>query len=131
MCIRDSAQLRAALLTKLSRHGGHVGPNLGMLEATVAMHYVFDFHKDKVVFDVSHQCYVHKMLTGRMRSFTDPAHYNDVSGYTNPKESDMDMFTIGHTSTGVSLAGGLAKARDLKGDKENIIAVVGLSLIHI
>lgn len=119
------AQLRAALLTKLSRHGGHVGPNLGMLEATVAMHYVFDFHKDKVVFDVSHQCYVHKMLTGRMRSFTDPAHYNDVSGYTNPKESDMDMFTIGHTSTGVSLAGGLAKARDLKGDKENIIAVVG------
>lgn len=119
------AQMREALIAKLSRHGGHVGPNLGMVEMTVALHYVFDFPQDKIVYDVSHQCYAHKMLTGRMQAFTDPAHYDDVTGFTNPKESDTDVFTIGHTSTGVSLAGGLAKARDLKGGHENIIAVVG------
>ena len=119
------AQMREALIAKLSRHGGHVGPNLGMVEMTVALHYVFNFPQDKIVYDVSHQCYAHKMLTGRMQAFTDPAHYDDVTGFTNPKESDTDVFTIGHTSTGVSLAGGLAKARDLKGGHENIIAVVG------
>lgn len=119
------AQMREALITKLSRHGGHVGPNLGMVEVTVALHYVFDLPKDKIIYDVSHQCYAHKMLTGRMQAFTDPAHYDDVTGFTNPKESDTDVFTIGHTSTGVSLAGGLAKARDLKGEKENIVTVVG------
>ena len=119
------AQIRAALLTKLSRHGGHVGPNLGMVEMSVALHYVFDLPKDKIVYDVSHQSYVHKMLTGRMEAFTDPAHYNDVTGYTNPRESATDLFTIGHTSTGVSLAGGLVKARELMGGDENIIAVVG------
>lgn len=119
------AALREALLTKLGAHGGHVGPNLGFLEATVALHYVFDAPKDKIVYDVSHQTYVHKMLTGRMQAFTDPAHYNDVSGFTNPAESEYDLFTIGHTSTGVSLAGGLAKARDLAGGHENVIAVVG------
>lgn len=119
------AQIRAALLTKLSRHGGHVGPNLGMVEMSVALHYVFDLPKDKIVYDVSHQSYVHKMLTGRMEAFTDPAHYDDVTGYTNPRESATDLFTIGHTSTGVSLAGGLVKARELMGGDENIIAVVG------
>ena len=119
------AALREALLTKLGAHGGHVGPNLGFLEATVALHYVFDAPKDKIVYDVSHQTYVHKMLTGRMQAFTDPAHYNDVTGFTNPAESEYDLFTIGHTSTGVSLAGGLAKARDLAGGHENVIAVVG------
>lgn len=119
------AQIRTALLTKLSRHGGHVGPNLGMVEMSVALHYVFDLPKDKIVYDVSHQSYVHKMLTGRMEAFTDPAHYNDVTGYTNPRESATDLFTIGHTSTGVSLAGGLVKARELMGGDENIIAVVG------
>lgn len=119
------AALREALLTKLGAHGGHVGPNLGFLEATVALHYVFDAPKDKIVYDVSHQTYVHKMLTGRMQAFTDPAHYNDVTGFTNPAESKYDLFTIGHTSTGVSLAGGLAKARDLAGGHENVIAVVG------
>lgn len=119
------AQIRTALLTKLSRNGGHVGPNLGMVEMSVALHYVFDLPKDKIVYDVSHQSYVHKMLTGRMEAFTDPAHYNDVTGYTNPKESATDLFTIGHTSTGVSLAGGLVKARELIGGDENIIAVVG------
>lgn len=119
------AQIRTALLTKLSSHGGHVDPNLGMVEMSVALHYVFDLPKDKIVYDVSHQSYVHKMLTGRMEAFTDPAHYNDVTGYTNPKESATDLFTIGHTSTGVSLAGGLVKARELIGGDENIIAVVG------
>ncbi len=119
------AQIRTALLTKLSRHGGHVGPNLGMVEMSVALHYVFDLPKDKIVYDVSHQSYVHKMLTGRMEAFTDPAHYDDVTGYTNPRESATDLFTIGHTSTGVSLAGGLVKARELMGGDENIIAVVG------
>lgn len=119
------AALREALLTKLGAHGGHVGPNLGFLEATVALHYVFDAPKDKIVYDVSHQTYVHKMLTGRMQAFTDPAHYNDVTGFTNPAESEYDLFTIGHTSTGLSLAGGLAKARDLAGGHENVIAVVG------
>lgn len=120
-----SGELRKALLAKLSAHGGHIGPNLGMVEAIVALHYVFDTPHDKIVFDVSHQSYVHKMLTGRMKAFTDPACYDDVSGYTNPGESEYDLFTIGHTSTSVSLAGGLAKARDLKGGKENVIAVIG------
>jgi len=117
--------LRAALITKLSRHGGHVGPNLGFLEPTVALHYVFNAPADKIVFDVSHQSYVHKMLTGRIEAFIDPAHYDDVTGYTNPAESPYDLFSIGHTSTSVSLASGLAKARDLTGGKYNVIAVIG------
>lgn len=120
-----AAQLRAALLKKLSARGGHVGPNLGMLEATVALHYVFDAPKDKIVFDVSHQSYAHKMLTGRVEAFTDPVHYNDVTGYTNPRESEYDLFSIGHTSTSLSLATGLAKARDINGGKENVVAVIG------
>lgn len=118
-------ELRAVLLQKISTAGGHIGPNLGMVEATVALHYVFDSPKDKIVFDMSHQSYVHKMLTGRKQAFTDPAHYHDVTGYTNPDESEHDFFTVGHTSTSVSLACGLAKARDLKGEKDNIIAVIG------
>lgn len=120
-----AAQLRAALLKKLSAHGGHVGPNLGMVEAIVALHYVFDAPKDKIVFDVSHQSYAHKMLTGRVEAFTDPVHYNDVTGYTNPRESEYDLFSIGHTSTSLSLATGLAKARDINGGKENVVAVIG------
>lgn len=120
-----SGELRRTLLKKLAAHGGHVGPNLGFLEATVAMHYVFDAPKDKIVFDVSHQTYVHKMLTGRMQAFIDPKHYNDVTGFSSPKESEYDLFTMGHTSTAVSLAGGLAKARDLKGESERVVAVVG------
>lgn len=120
-----AGEIRQALLTKLSAHGGHIGPNLGMVEATIALHYVFDSPKDKMVYDVSHQSYVHKMLTGRNAAFLDPARYDEVSGYTNPQESEHDFFTVGHTSTSVSLACGLAKARDLKGDAENIIAVIG------
>ncbi len=120
-----ASQIRDALLTKLSRHGGHIGPNLGMVEMSIAMHYVFDLPNDKIVYDVSHQSYVHKMLTGRMDAFVNPEDYDKVTGFTNPKESPTDIFTIGHTSTGVSLAGGLAKARDLRGGTERIVAVVG------
>ena len=118
-------QLRSALLQKLSACGGHIGPNLGFLEATVALHYVFDSPTDKFVFDVSHQSYVHKMLTGRMQAFLDPAHYADVSGYTNPAESEHDSFNVGHTSTSVSLAVGLARGRDLLGKSGNVVAVIG------
>ena len=120
-----SDELRQVLLKKVSEHGGHIGPNLGMVEATVALHYVFHSPIDKVVFDVSHQSYIHKMLTGRKEAFIYPERYDEVSGYSEPSESEHDFFVIGHTSTSVSLACGLAKARDLKGDKENIIAVIG------
>lgn len=120
-----AAEIRKALLEKLSAHGGHIGPNLGMVEATIALHYVFDSPRDRIVFDVSHQSYAHKMLTGRAAAFLDPARYDEVSGYTNPRESEHDSFTIGHTSTSVSLACGLAKARDLRGGRENVIAVIG------
>lgn len=122
---RIADEAREILIEKISAHGGHIGPNLGMVEATVALHYVFSSPTDKIVFDVSHQSYVHKMLTGRAEAFYDPKHYDDVSGYTNPKESAHDFFEIGHTSTSVSLAAGLAKARDLRKGKENVIAVLG------
>lgn len=117
--------LRTVFLTKISAHGGHVGPNLGLVEATVALHYVFDTPKDKIVFDVSHQTYIHKMLTGRIEAFLNPEKYDDVTGYTNPEESPYDLFTIGHTSTAVSLAGGIAKGRDLLGEKYNVVALAG------
>ena len=120
-----AAEMRSALMNKLSVHGGHVGPNLGMVEAVIALHYVFDTPKDKIVFDVSHQTYPHKMITGRMRAFTDPAHYDDVTGYTNPDESKYDLFSLGHTSSAVALAAGIAKARDLQGGTENVVAVIG------
>ena len=120
-----AAQIRMALMEKLSRHGGHVGPNLGFVEATMALHYVFNSPVDKIIFDVSHQCYTHKMLTGRVQAFIDPAHYDDVTGFTEPRESEHDFFTIGHTSTAISLSTGLAKARDLKGEKFNIVTIIG------
>lgn len=120
-----AAEIRELLIAKLSRHGGHCGPNLGMVEATIAMHYVFNSPVDKMVFDVSHQSYAHKMLTGRAEAFLSEEHYDDVSGYTEPSESEHDHFIIGHTSTAVSLAGGLAKGRDLRGESGNVIAVVG------
>lgn len=118
-------EMRKALLFSLSKHGGHFGPNFGMVEATIAMHYVFESPKDKIVFDVSHQSYPHKMLTGRKESYLDADKFDDISGYTNPEESEHDFFTVGHTSTSVSLASGLAKARDLKGEEGNVIAVIG------
>lgn len=118
-------EMRDALLKKLSIHGGHFGPNFGMVEATIALHYVFESPKDKIVFDVSHQSYCHKMLTGRADAFLYEEKYDDVSGYSNPDESEHDFFTIGHTSTSVSLASGMAKARDLNGETGNVVAVIG------
>ncbi len=118
-------EVRHYLIEKLSNYGGHVGPNLGMVEATVALHYVFNSPVDKIVFDVSHQSYPHKILTGRKQAFMEPEHYSDVTGYSEPSESEHDHFVIGHTSTSVSLACGLAKGRDLAGGTENVIAVIG------
>ena len=118
-------EIRQVLLNKLSSHGGHVGPNLGMVEATIALHYVFDSPTDKIVYDVSHQSYTHKILTGRRAAFMNADEYDEVSGYSEPSESEHDFFVIGHTSTSVSLASGLAKARDLKGETGNVIAVIG------
>jgi len=118
-------ETRAALINKISKAGGHQGPNLGVVELTVAFHYVFNSPKDKIVFDVSHQCYPHKILTGRKEAFLDEEHFHDVTGYTNPNESEHDMFIVGHTSTSVSLALGLAKGRDLNKRSENIIALIG------
>lgn len=120
-----AGEMREALLKRASIHGGHFGPNFGMVEATIALHYVFESPKDKIVYDVSHQTYPHKMLTGRKDAYLYEEHYDDVSGYSNPNESVHDHFTVGHTSTSVSLACGLAKARDLKGEEENVIAVIG------
>lgn len=118
-------EIREAVIKKVNTIGGHFGPNLGIVEATIALHYVFNSPKDKIVFDVSHQCYPHKMLTGRKEGFLNPDKYLTYTGYTAPEESEHDLFKIGHTSTSVSLALGLAKARDLKGEKENIIALIG------
>ena len=118
-------ETRAVLIDKLSNTGGHVASNLGVVELTVALHYVFDSPRDKIVWDVSHQCYPHKILTGRKQAYSDPAHYRDVTGFTNPKESEHDLFTIGHTATSISLALGLAKGRDVFGRHENVIAVIG------
>lgn len=120
-----AGEMRSALLKRASIHGGHFGPNFGIVEATIALHYVFESPKDKIVFDVSHQIYPHKMLTGRKDAYLYEEHYDDVSGYSNPHESQHDHFTVGHTSTSVSLACGLAKARDLQGLKGNVIAVIG------
>ncbi len=118
-------EVRSALINKISKVGGHKGPNLGMVEMSVALHYVFNSPVDKLVFDVSHQSYPHKILTGRSRAFTDDEHFHDVTGYTNPQESSHDMFKIGHTSTSISLALGLAKGRDLNNEVSNIVAIIG------
>lgn len=118
-------EARTALLNKISQHGGHNGPNLGVVEMIVALHRVFNSPVDKLVFDISHQTYIHKMLTGRAQAFLDPAHFDDVSGYTNPKESEHDLFTVGHTSTSLALANGIAVARDLKQENYNVVALIG------
>ena len=117
--------IREALFNRLTKIGGHFGPNFGMVEAEIALHYVFNSPVDKIVFDVSHQSYPHKMLTGRKEGYICDEHFKDDSGYTNPEESEHDLFNIGHTSTSISLATGLAKARDILGRKENVIAIIG------
>ena len=118
-------EMRGALLKRASVHGGHFGPDFGIIETIIALHTVFDSPTDKIVYDVSHQCYPHKMLTGRVEAYIDEDKYDEVSGYTNPEESPHDFFNVGHTSTSISLASGLAKARDLAGRRENIIALIG------
>lgn len=118
-------EIREALFNRLTKIGGHFGPNFGMVEAEIAMHYVFNSPVDQFVFDVSHQSYPHKILTGRKAGYIYDDHFFEDSGYTNPGESEHDLFNVGHTSTSISLASGLAKARDLKGEKRNVIAVIG------
>lgn len=118
-------EIREGILNRDSLIGGHVGPNLGIVETIIALHYVFDTPKDKIVYDVSHQCYPHKMLTGRWKGFFDAEEMRKISGYTNPNESEYDNFIVGHTSTSVSLATGLAKARDLRGEHHKVIALIG------
>lgn len=120
-----AGEIRHALITRMSSVGGHLASNLGLVEATIALHYVFNSPEDKIIFDVSHQCYTHKILTGRKEGFTDPDMYHTVSGFTNPDESEHDLFRVGHTATSISLACGVAKARDLRGEKSNVIAVIG------
>ncbi len=120
-----SNEIRELLINKASNYGGHLASNLGTVELTIALHYVFNSPVDKFIFDVSHQSYTHKILTGRKKSWLDEKEYGKVSGFTNPKESEHDIFNIGHTSTSISLACGLAKARDINKTKENIIAVIG------
>lgn len=120
-----AGEMREFIIKKVNETGGHMAPNLGIVEATIAMHYVFNSPVDKIVFDVSHQCYPHKILTGRKEGFTNPENYYKYSGYSAPEESEHDIFKVGHTSTSVSLAVGLAKARDLKEEKGNVIAIIG------
>ncbi|MQS75410.1 1-deoxy-D-xylulose-5-phosphate synthase [Companilactobacillus halodurans] len=120
-----ASEIRYLLLNKVSQTGGHVGPNLGVVELTIAFHTIFNSPIDKVVWDVSHQSYPHKILTGRKQAWLDPKHYDDVSGFTDPKESPHDYFNIGHTSTSIALATGMASARDLQNKSGNVMAVIG------
>lgn len=122
---RLADEIREALFNRLTKIGGHFGPNFGFVETTIAMHYVFNSPTDKFVFDVSHQSYTHKILTGRKAGYIDDTRFAEDSGYSNPEESKHDFFNIGHTSTSVALALGLAKGRDILGRKENIVAVIG------
>ena len=117
--------IRSAIINRVNTIGGHLGPDLGIAEAAIAMHYVFNSPEDKFVFDVSHQVYPHKMLTGRKHGFVDPSRFLEISGYSNPQESEHDHFVIGHTSTSVSLATGLAKEKKIKNEKYNVIALIG------
>lgn len=118
-------EIRHAILESSAAVGGHVAPNLGVVELTVALHRVFNSPTDKIVFDVSHQTYAHKALTGRAYTYIDPERYGEASGFANPDESEHDLFAMGHTSTSVSLGCGLAHARDLAGDTYNVITVIG------
>ena len=120
-----SDEIREAIMRRSLEYGGHIASNLGVVELTIALHYVFNSPKDKIVFDCSHQCYTHKLLTGRVRGFTSVDEYESVAGYTNPHECEHDLFEIGHTSTSLSLVSGLTIGRDLKGESGNVIAIIG------
>lgn len=124
-CQKLAEEIRELLIEKASEYGGHLASNLGLVDATIALHYVFDSPKDKIIFDVSHQCYTHKILTGRKIGFIDREQYGKYTGYTTPEESEHDFFRVGHTATSISLACGLAKARDLQRGKDNVIAIIG------
>ena len=119
------SDIRDALFNRITKHGGHLASNFGAVELEIALHYVFNSPVDKFVFDISHQSYTHKMLTGRRLMYTDESQFDKDSGYTNPDESVHDFFHVGHTSTSISLATGLAIGRDLSGNHENIIAIIG------
>ncbi len=118
-------EMRELIINKVNTISGHMGPNLGFVEPTIALHYVFNSPIDKFVFDVSHQCYAHKILTGRKDGYTNSENYLKYTGYTAPEESEHDLFKVGHTSTSVSLACGVAKARDLKNETGNVVAIIG------
>ena len=118
-------ELRKFLLQKVSKTGGHLASNLGVVELTVALEYCFDLPKDKIVWDVGHQAYIHKILTGRKEGFDHLRQLDGLSGFPKPNESACDAFAAGHSSTSISAALGLAKARDLMGGKEHVIAVIG------
>lgn len=120
-----SSEIRDIMINRISKCGGHLGPNFGIVEMTIALHYVFNSPIDKIIFDVSHQSYVHKILTGRKDGYICEEYFSEISGFANPDESEHDFFKLGHTSTSISLASGLAKSRDLKGNRENIIAIIG------
>ena len=120
-----ASEIRELLIKKISKVGGHLASNLGIVELSIALLYVFDSPKDKMIYDVSHQSYVHKMLTGRKKAFMDENHYDDVTGFFNPNEGEYDSFFIGHSSTSISLASGMAKARDVNNQKQNVIAIIG------
>ena len=120
-----AGEIREGLFNRLTKMGGHFGPNFGFVEATIALHYVFNSPEDKFVFDVSHQSYAHKILTGRKQGYFDDTRFSEDSGYTNPDESEHDFFNIGHTSTSIALALGLAKGRDILNKSENVVAIIG------
>ena len=120
-----ASECRAAIVRRVRATGGHFGSNLGVVEATIALHRVFDSPRDRIIFDTSHQCYTHKMLTGRAYGFIDDARMGEISGFTNPEESEHDWFRCGHTSTSISLACGFAKARDILGQDHNVVAFIG------
>ena len=124
-------EIRTTLLDYGRKHGGHIGSNLGVVELTVALHRVFNSPRDRFIFDVSHQSYVHKMLTGRAEAYLDESRFGEVTGFTNPLESEHDSFVLGHTGTSISLACGLAKTRDMQriatGESAigNVVAIIG------
>ena len=120
-----ASECRAAIVKRVRATGGHFGSNLGVVEATIALHRDFDSPRDRIIFDTSHQCYTHKMLTGRAYGFIDDARMGEISGFTNPEESEHDWFRCGHTSTSISLACGFAKARDILGQDHNVVAFIG------
>ena len=120
-----AVEIREFLIDKVSKTGGHLASNLGVVELTIAMHHVFESPKDKMIFDVGHQSYVHKILTGRIDEFDGLRQYGGMSGFPKVKESIHDVYETGHSSTSISAAAGMAAARDLKGEDHEVLAVIG------